>query len=1063
MDGTLPAGPPRRWAASCRLHIGVDQIRFIAVLLVQGPAAHRRLVLSWTQTARHRGDTGDILDFCLAGKGVSDRGTRGRARSRPSPWVLFRQSVLHRARWSLFCLAAALSLVARAAGTDDHAKALTQYKVDGWQTEQGLPLNTVQALLQTADGYLWVGTAGGLARFDGVRFTTFDPAQVPELASLPIFGFMEDTEQRLWIGNNKGAFIHRNGRFEVAISPEVTDSRRVWAFAQAPDGAVWAATENGLVRWEQGVTRRFQEADGLPTNRLRSLAFDRDGTLWIGTSGGGLVAMAGGKFQVFGMANGFPHQQVRSVLADPAGGVWAATAGAGLVHVEKGAMRTYTMADGLPTDHLTALAYDAQGSLWIGTWGAGVARLSGGRFQAVSSAQGLAGDQIWSLRVDKEGSVWIGTWVGGLNRLRSRAFGVLGTPEGLSHDNTRAVLHARNGVTWVSTAGGGLNRIEAGQITRLGSKDGLPSAEVSSLHEDRDGALWIGTYTAGVARLSPQGRIDTYGVAQGLPNVEVRALYQDRGGTLWAGTRAGLARFGDAGFVPVREPGAPRDGVNVILQDRGGTVWFGTTGQGLASYRDGQFKTLTRADGLLSDWIMALYEDAVGSLWIGTNGEGINRLRQGRLASIRPADGLWDGLAQTILEDRNGQFWMTCNRGFYRAARADLDAFADGRATRVPTTGYGPGDALRATTFAGGLQPAGAIDAQGRVWLPSANGLVIVDPQQLPGTGQPPPVRLENVVVDGTSRPADTAVVLPPGSVPLAIRYTAMTLVNADRVRFRYRMDGLTHDWVNAGRSREAAFPALPHGSYQFRVAASADGSQWSEVAAPLAITVRPYLYQTPWFIVAAILTALGGVYVLVRLRTDSLRARQAEMERLVAQRTEELRQANEHLSRLSFVDALTGLANRRRFDEAIADEWRRARRHQTPLSILFADVDSFKAYNDVLGHPVGDRCLAAVASVFPGVAGRAGDLAARYGGEEFVVLLASTDHAAALEVAESLRAACEALAIPHPASPTGPVITLSLGVASCIPSDDHSVESLLAQADAALYRAKQDGRNRVR
>ena len=941
--------------------------------------------------------------------------------------------------------------------------ALSQYKVDGWQTEQGLPLNTVQSLLQTDDGYLWVGTAGGLARFDGVRFTTFDTAQVPELASQPIFGFMEDAQHNLWIGNNKGAFIHRNGRFEVAIPPEVTGSRRVWAFAQARDGAVWAATENGLVRWHQGVTTRYQETDGLPTNRLRTLAFDRSGTLWIGTTGGGLVSMAGGKFQVHGTASGFPHLQVRSVLADPAGGVWVATAGGGLVHIGHGAMRIYTTADGLPTDHLTALARDAQGSLWIGTWGAGVARLSEGRFQTVASGQGLAGDQIWSLQVDNEGSVWIGTWVGGLNRLRARGFGVMGTPEGLSHDNTRAVLHARQGVTWVSTAGGGLNRLESGRITVLGTKDGLPSAEVSALHEDREGALWIGTYTAGVARLASDGRIRTYGVAQGLPNAEVRVLYQDRGGTVWAGTRAGLARFTGDGFATVNEPGAPQEGVLVILQDRAGTLWFGTTGQGLVRYRDGRFSRLTRADGLLSDWIMALHEDTDASLWIGTNGEGINRLRDGKLASIRPADGLWDGLAQTILEDRHGNFWMSCNRGFYRAARADLDAFADGRATRVPTTGFGPGDALRATTFAGSLQPAGAVDAQGLVWLPSAGGLVIVDPEHLPGTGLPPPVRLEDAVVDGVSRPAEGEVVLPPGAVPLSIRYTAMTLVNADRVRFRYRMDGLTHDWVNAGRSREAAFPALPHGSYRFRVAASTDGNRWNEAAAPLVITVQPHLYQSPWFIALAGLGALGVMVLLVRLRTATLRARQAEMERLVAQRTEELRLANEHLSRLSFVDSLTGLANRRRFDVAVDEEWRRARRHQTPLAIVFADVDGFKAYNDVLGHPVGDRCLAAVAGVFPGVAGRAGDLAARYGGEEFVVLLAATDHAAALAVAESLRAACEALAIPHPASPTGPVITLSLGVASCIPDEHHSVEGLLAQADAALYRAKQEGRNRVR
>jgi diguanylate cyclase (GGDEF)-like protein len=941
------------------------------------------------------------------------------------------------------------------------ATSLTQYKVDTWQTEQGLPLNTVQSLFQTRDGYLWVGTAGGLSRFDGVRFTTFDSAQAPEMASQPIFGFMEDAQGNLWIGNTKGASIYRNGVFQVAITPEVTASRRVWAFAQAPDGAVWAATENGLVRWDKGVTKLYQQADGLPTNRLRSLVFDREGILWIGTSGGGLVSFSAGQFKTLNPANGFPHLEVRSVLADPKGGVWAATAGGGLAHIDQGVIKTYTVADGLPTDQLTMLARDAQGALWIGTWGAGVSRFSDGRFTSISTPGGLAGEHIWSLQVDREGSVWIGTWVGGLNRLRNRPFTVFGTPEGLSSDNTRSVLHARNGVTWVGTAGAGLNRIAGDQTTSLRKKDGLPADEVSSLMEDREASLWIGTYTAGVARLR-KGKIDTFGMAQGLPHAEIRVLYQDSKGVVWAGTRAGLARFNGRAFDAVRESGAPLEGVSNILEDRSGTLWFGTPGQGLYRLQDGVFSTLTTADGLVSNWIMALYEDNASNLWIGTSGQGLNRLRDGRLAAIRPTDGLWDGSALTILEDRTGHFWMTCNRGFYRVSRAELDAFAEKRITKVHSTGYGPGDALRSTSFSGGLQPAGGIDARGHIWLPSTNGLVIVDPLHLPGSGKPPAVILETVRVDGVDKANDAEVILPPGSVPLSIRYTAMTLLNADRTQFRYQLDGITRDWMDAGRSRESSFPALPHGTYRFRVAASIDGQHWSEADHALPIVVQPYFYQTAWFTLLALLVTLGAIVALFRLRTHSLRARHAEMERLVKQRTEELRLANEHLSRISFIDALTGLANRRRLDEALEHEWRRACRSHTSLAVVIADIDHFKQYNDTLGHPQGDRCLVAVAEVFLQSLGRAGDLAARYGGEEFVVLMPGADHAAATAFAESLRAACEARAIAHPASSAGAVVTISLGVASCIAFEDMSPSYLFAEADAALYRAKQAGRNRV-
>jgi diguanylate cyclase (GGDEF)-like protein len=945
----------------------------------------------------------------------------------------------------------------------DAMASLTQYKLDVWQTEQGLPLNTVQSLYQTRDGYLWVGTAGGLARFDGVRFTTYDSSRAPEMASQPIFGFMEDAQGQLWIGHTKGAAIYHNGIFESAISAEVTGGRRVWSFAQAPDGAVWAATENGLVRWNKGVTQRYQQADGLPTNRLRSLAFDSEGTLWIATTGGGLVSFAQEKFTTLNTSNGFPHLEVRSVLADPKGGVWAATAGGGLVHVHHGTIKTYTVADGLPTDQLTTLARDAQGSLWIGTWGAGVSRLSEGHFTAISTAGGLTGEHIWSLQVDREGSVWVGTWVGGLNRLRNRPFMVVGTPEGLSGDNTRSVLHARNGVTWIGTAGGGLSRIEGDQVKTLRKKDGLPSDDISSLMEDQHGSVWIGTYTSGVARLNKTGRMESFGTAQGLPHAEVRVLYQDSHGVVWAGTRAGLARFDAKVFAAVREAGAPLEGVTTILEDRNATLWFGTPGQGLYRLRDGAFSTLTTTDGLLSNWIMALYEDAASSLWIGTSGMGLNRLHDGKMASIRPTDGLWDGSALTILEDRTGHLWMTCNRGFYSVLRADLDAFAEGALAKVTSTGYGPGDALRSTSFAGGLQPAGGIDARGQVWLPSANGLVIVDPVHLPGSGQPPAVTIESILVDGVSQPTASEVILPPGSAPLAIRYTAMTLRNADKVRFRYQVEGLTRDWVDAGRSREAAFPSLPYGQYRLRVGASMDGQHWSELDSALDITVRPYVYQTGWFRSLAVLAAVGATVALFRLRTRGLRRRQLEMERLVAQRTEELRLANAHLSRLSFSDATTGLANRRRFDEALEQEWRRAARTQTPLALVMADIDSFKQYNDTLGHPEGDKCLAVVADVFVQSVGRAGDLAARYGGEEFVVLIPGTDHAGALSIAEGLRAACEARAIAHPASPVGPVVTISLGVASCIPSDDTSPTFLVSEADAALYRAKLEGRNRVR
>jgi len=872
---------------------------------------------------------------------------------------------------------------------------------------------------------------------------------------------MEDAEGNLWIGRSGGAVLYRKGRFQVAFADEVTAGKSVWSFCQGKDGAVWAATDNGLVRWQQGNTRIYRKADGLPTEKLRSIAFDRAGILWIGTTGGGLVSFSDERFEIFSPTNGFPHEQVRAVIPDPDGSIWAATAGGGLARVQHGKIKTFTVADGLPTNQLSALSLDAQGTLWIGTWGFGICRMRDGHFSSLSSTGGLSGDQIWSLQTDREGSLWIGTWVGGLNRLRNRHFLVLGPPEGLSHDNARAVLRGRDGVMWVATAGGGLNRVEGGRVTTLRKKNGLPSEEISTLCESRDGSLWIGTYTSGLARLQ-KGRIEKYGKAQGLPAADVRSIYQDHKGNIWAGTVAGLARFNGHSFVPVLAKGVPIEGVIPMLEDKTGTLWFGTSGKGILRLRGGEFTAFTTKDGLSSDSVLALHEDERGSLWIGTSGGGINRLRNGKLVSIRLSNGLWDNIVQTILEDRVGNFWMTCNRGFFRTPREELDAFAEGRLTKVTSVGYGAADALRSTTFAGGQLPSGAADDQGRIWLPSFKGLVIVDPSDLPKASPPPVVKIEDVTVDGVDQALGSAIFLPPGSRPLSIRYTAMTLADAERVRFRYRLDGLHTDWVDAGTRREAFFPSLSNGRFKFRVGASTDGKSWSEAPIALAVTVQPYFRQTYWFLGLIFLVINAAAAMTFKLRTLHFRRRHIEMQRIVREKTEELRKANEHLSRLSFLDPLTGLANRRRFDEALDEEWRRAIRFGTSIALVMADVDAFKTYNDTLGHPEGDRCLVAITGVFLNSVGRPGDIAARFGGEEFVVLLPGADHAKAFAFAEMLRNRCESLAMPHPASPTGTIVTISLGVAALLPVEGMPVGSLVLEADAALYRAKHAGRNRV-
>lgn len=776
---------------------------------------------------------------------------------------------------------AVAAICVRPASALDPARALTQYQNDRWQAAQGLPQNTVQSIVQTSDGYLWVGTLDGLARFDGATFTVFNGRSHPELGSGSVTGLMEDRDGNLWIGCSSSAVVYKNGTFVTMFGDEVTAGRPVWAFAQSKDGAIWAATNNGLVRWARGTSRVFRTADGLPTNTLRSLTFDRAGTLWIGTTGVGLVSYDGTTFRVRHEGLDDRHREVRSVIADPEGGVWAATAGGGLVHVGgDDRVAVYTTANGLPSNQLTALARDTRGTLWIGTWGDGLCRFGGGRFSSLSTAGGLSAPHVWSLFSDREDSLWVGTWVGGLNRLRDRRFLVFGVPEGLSSDNVRSVLRARDGAMWVATAGGGVNRIDGEKVTAIRVKDGLPSDEASAVFEDRDGSIWIGTYTSGVSRWRG-GRSDSFSVADGLPSNDVRVIIQDRRGSVWVGTMSGIARFNGRRFETVAAGAIPIASVVALREDHLGTLWIGSSGQGVVRLRDGESNVLTTKDGLVSNRVLAFHEDAQGAMWIGTSG-GITLWRDGKAVSVRAADGLWDGIAQTILEDRSGVLWVTCNRGFYKVSRRDIEEFAAGRLRKVRSEGFGSSDALRSVTFAGGQSPSGAVDDRGRLWLPSFGGLVIVDPTSIPPGMSAPTVRLEEINLSGTTHVRSEPLVVPAGPSLVRIRYTAITLIDADRIRFRWRLTGLSPDWVDAERGREAVFPNLRHGTYQFQVAASVDGVTWGPPSIPLDVTIRPFFYQTPWFAVLVVIGIAGAVVGGLRWRLGWHRRRELELQERV-------------------------------------------------------------------------------------------------------------------------------------------------------------------------------------
>ena len=816
---------------------------------------------------------------------------RGCPRGRPGP-----------RQWRACALALAAVLGAPSAGRAlDPDRAITQYVHDAWQTEQGLPQNTVQAVVQTRDGYLWLGTEEGLVRFDGVRFSVLDRRTAPELGHDDVVSLLEDGAGRLWVGTGGGLVRLEGGSFTRCAAANGQPGGRVVSLLEDRGHRLWVGTQGGGLARVEGdrlvSVLAFPAADGGPEVRpgrhVQALVEDGQGALWVGSETG-LVRVKDGKARLFTKRDGLADDRVQAVREDGGGRLWVGTAGGGLDRLEGGRFVPLAAPGGPGRDVVQCLLEDRQGNLWIGT-SAGLFRYRDGRARSFTTRDGLTRDLVEALFEDREGSLWVGTSGGGLNRLRDGRFTTLTTREGLSNDVVQAVFEDRKGVLWIGTDGGGLNRLSGGRLTALTTRTGLPSDLVVAVAEDREGVLWIGTDGGGVARLA-HGRLTTLTTRDGLPSDSVRVVLVDRAGSVWIGTDGGgLGRLRDGRLTTfTTRDGLTSDVVYALLEDREGTLWIGTEGGGLNRLRDGVLGALTTRDGLSNDTVLALHEDEDGCLWIGTEGGGLNRLRQGRLAAVTSRQGLFDDKVFAILEDGRGQLWMSSNKGIFRAARAELEAVASGARERVVSIAYGTSDGMRSTEASGGTQPAGWRTRDGRLWFATIRGVVRVDPAHLPSNPVPPPVNVEEVLVDDRPAPRGAALRVRPGAHTVAIRYTAPSLVDPPRVAFRYRLEGFDEGWVEAGSRRTAYYTKIPPGEYRFHVVAANDDGLWNEAGATLAVTAEPRLHQARWFRLLVALAAGASLLAAHRLRVWRLRARERELVALVEERTRSLREEKE-------------------------------------------------------------------------------------------------------------------------------------------------------------------------
>ena len=771
----------------------------------------------------------------------------------------------------------------------DPRRELSQFAQAVWSTENGLPQNTVHAIIQTSDGYVWIATEEGLARFDGIGFTVFDKRNTEQLKSNDIRALAEDRTGALWIGTADGLVRLLEGKFTVFTTQEGLPGDTIQSLYKGRDDNLWIATSSGLTRLKDGVFTSFVTQPALPTSSVQSIFEDREGTLWIGTAYG-LSQFKDGKLLNYAVPAGAGNNSVVTINQDGQGRLWFGTLN-GLACFDQGNFRTYTMQDGLPSNRIISLVPDRSGSLWVGTAN-GLARFANNQFTGFKQAEGLSSSIILSIFEDREGSLWIGTESGGLSLLKDKKFTTYTSRDGLASDLVKAIYEDQQGGIWIGTNGGGLSHFKEGKFTTYTTKDGLASNVVLALCADHQGNVWAGT-PDGLTRFN-SGRFTTYTSADGLANDLVRSIFADRQGNLWVGTRGGLTRLRDGVFkVYTTIDGLPNDFVGAIHEDSDGGLWIGTLG-GLSRFKDERFTNYTTRDGLSSDVVTSLYEDAEKTLWIGTHGGGLNRLKDGKFASFTTREGLPDDVVYRVLEDQQGNLWLGCSKGIFRFKKKELDEFAGGKSNPIAFVAYGTADGMITRECSGGGHPAAWKGLDGKLWFSTIKGVAMIDPEKIRINELPPPVVINQVRIDDESITPGRNIELPPGKTRFDFYYTALSFIAPEKVSFKYRLEGFDSDWVDPGTRRVAYYTNLPPGNYTFRVIARNNDGIWNDTGAVFDLRLRPYFYQTYWFYALVVLGLALLVWQAYRFR---LRQVESQFGAVLAERNRIAREIHDNLA----------------------------------------------------------------------------------------------------------------------------------------------------------------------
>ena len=747
-----------------------------------------------------------------------------------------------------------------------------------WQTDDGLPDNSVAGIAQTADGYLWIGTPTGLARFDGLRFENISLTNLNALPNRGIITMLRGRQGALWLAMDRGAVIYLNGPASCAYVDGLPKSIPA-DLAEDADGALWIAYRGGAVfEVKNGLVTAITGSAGLPDgDDICALTTDNQGRVWFAKSGQvGIVQQ--GVLHTLQHLDPFPMR----LSAARHGGVWICCGSQLFKYSYQGQLEKFGEFHPENSGTIaTVLLEDDEGAVWIGTSFSGLYRHDQSGFETIPTSH----ERILSLTEDNEGNIWVGTFGGGLDRIRRRVIALEDTESGLPFASVQSICEASDGTIWAVTQNGVLVQRIDGKWNSLPITDESP-VDANCVATDAHGDVWIGTRLHGLFCWR-DGQFIDWGHNSRLHGKTIHTLLVGTNGDLWLGQEdpGAILRLRDGHLKTFSIPSDSRI-IRAMAQDAAGNIFCATSKGDLYRITGDVISEVTPRPAPDLAPIRGLCATPDGALWIGYAGWGLGCLKDGHYTGISTDQGLYDDYISHIVADDRGWLWFGANRGIFKVRQQDLEDVADGRASRVRSVHYGRSQGLPSLQGTFGDSPDVLRSQEGRLWIPMQTALVVIDPGKLYESSKAPPVLLTQISVDdqlvaryggifpndknaGEKIPdlasANLKLRLPPGHRRLEFEFAALGFNAPENIQFRYRLKGFDDDWVEAGTQRTARYSRLPAGDYQFEVTACNSDSDWNKISAQVALVVSPFFWQTWWFRCSALAAFTLIVVAIVR------------------------------------------------------------------------------------------------------------------------------------------------------------------------------------------------------